>query len=175
MCQRGHDRLLTFEHKVAKCVPSSLVLHSFGANLGKVKCLTFLVDEKHETWKTADMTAVPLLSQSLLIVLNCVLLQKTHISFICCKCSQKLCDVINNDFMDQRRGLYAVGKIRKPVKVWLVLLWLVTMLLYLVACSETVSPASSSRTAEPEVTRKPSDESHSVIWLSLPFTSFRHT
>lgn len=61
------------------------------------------------------------------------------------------------------------------MKVWLVLLWLVTMLLYLVVCRETVSPARSSRTAEPEVTRKPSDESHVVRLLSAPFISFRHT
>lgn len=69
-------------------------------------------------------------------------------------------DVINAGVMDQ--GRQAVGKIRKPVKVWLVLVRLVTMLLYLVASSDTVSPASSSRTAEPEVTRKPSDVSHIV-------------
>ena len=59
--------------------------------------------------------------------------------------------------------------------MWLVLLWLVTMLLYLVASTDTVSPTSRFSTAEPEVTRKPSDVSHIVMWPSLPFISRRHT
>lgn len=54
--------------------------------------------------------------------------------------------------------LQMVGKIRRPVKVWLVLLWL-TMVLYLVTSTDTVSPTRSSKSAEPEVTRKPSDVS----------------
>lgn len=75
---------------------------------------------------------------------------------------------------DAFRGRQAVGKIRKPVKVWLVLLWL-TMVLNLLTCSDTVSPACRSNTAEPEVTRKPWDVSHCANWTSLPFISLRHT
>lgn len=73
-----------------------------------------------------------------------------------------------------RRAPQAEGKSRKPVKVWLVLLWL-TMVLNLVACSDTMSPTLSFRSAEPEVTRKPSDVSQCATFMSLPFMSFRQT
>lgn len=62
-----------------------------------------------------------------------------------------VCDVVSAGVMGQ--GRQAVGEIRKPVKVLLVLVRDVTMVLNLVVSSDTVSPASSSRTAEPEVTR----------------------
>lgn len=71
--------------------------------------------------------------------------------------------------------VYKVGKIMKPVKVWLVLLWLVRRPLNLVGTTEIWSPGFSSRTAEPDVTRKASELSHSVMWLSSPFISFTHT
>lgn len=64
---------------------------------------------------------------------------------------------------------------RKPVKLWLVLLCDTTMPLYLVGSTEILSPTSRSRTAEPDVTKKPSAPSHSVKCSLLPFISFRHT
>lgn len=68
-----------------------------------------------------------------------------------------------------------MGKIRKPVKMLVALLWVVTMVLYSTGTTETVSLGSSSRTAEPDVIRKPSDVSHTVMWLCWPFINFRHT
>lgn len=55
-----------------------------------------------------------------------------------------------------------MAAIRKLVKV-LPELELVTILLNRVVCSDTVSPASSGRIAEPEVTRKPSAVSQRVM------------
>lgn len=64
---------------------------------------------------------------------------------------------------------------RNPVKMLAALDWVVTMLLWSTGTRATVSPGSSSRTAEPDVTRKPSDVSHAVMVLCWPFISFKHT
>lgn len=67
------------------------------------------------------------------------------------------------DQMDQMdQGIQGVAAIRKLVKV-LPELALVTMLLNLVVCSDTVSPAFSCRIAEPEETRNPSAVSQRVM------------
>lgn len=68
-----------------------------------------------------------------------------------------------------------MGKIRNPVKVLVALGWVVTMVLYFTGTSETVSPGSSSRMAEPDVNRKLSDVSHTLMWLCSAFINFKHT
>lgn len=71
--------------------------------------------------------------------------------------------------------LQEVGKIRNPLKMLVALLWVVTMVLYWMGTRETMSPGSSSRTAEPDVIRKPSDVSHMDMCVCSPFISFKHT
>lgn len=71
--------------------------------------------------------------------------------------------------------LQEVAEIRNPLKMLVALLWVVTMVLYWTGTRETVSPGSSSRTAEPDVIRKPSDVSHRDMCICSPFISFKHT
>lgn len=73
------------------------------------------------------------------------------------------------------RVLHKVGKIRNPLKMLVALLWVVTIVLCWTGTRETMSPGFSSRTAEPDVIRKPSDVSHIDMCVSLPFISLKHT